>query len=166
MAENTTFSYHSTVLFVEDVERSKEFYTQVMGEEIDLDLGRNIIFRSGVGIWEGGFARGVIFGDAGSESENNNFSSKRMLELYYETDDMDRSVEAIEAVGVEWVHRVVEQPWCQRTIRFLDPDGHMIEIGERMDVCARRLAGTGKTPEEIAAATTLPLEVVRQMLRG
>jgi hypothetical protein len=88
-----------------------------------------------------------------------------MLELYYETDDMEKTNEILKSSGAEFVHGIKEQPWCQLTVRFLDPDGHMIEIGERMDVCVKRLFKSGKTPEEIAESTTMPAEIVNYMLQ-
>lgn len=154
------FRYNSTVLFVEDVERSKKFYTEVMGEEIELDLGKNVGFKGGLAIWEGEFGRTVIFGD----SSGGGYSSKRMLEIYYETEDMAKTFEILKSAGVSFVHEVVEQPWRQLTVRFLDPDGHMIEVGERMDVCIRRLAATGESAEKIAETTTMPAEIVNAIL--
>jgi len=168
MNKGKRFSYQATVLFVKDVETSKKFYTGVMGEEIELDLGKNVGFKGGLAIWDGDYAKGVVFGagdDAGKElSSGKPFSSKRMLELYYETEDMAGSFENLKAAGVEFVHEVIEQPWKQLTVRFLDPDGHMIEVGERMDVCVKRLAGEGKSAEKIAEETTMPVEIVRFML--
>ncbi|WP_317136614.1 VOC family protein [Methanochimaera problematica] len=158
------FSFHSTVLFVKDVGVSKKFYTEVMGEEIELDLGLNVGFKSRLAIWDGSYGRKVIFGDSDVDSKTGDFGSKRMLELYYETEDMDHTSETLKAAGVRFVHDVKEQPWCQFTVRFLDPDGHMIEVGERMDVCVKRLAGLGKTPEEIAKSTTMPPKIVNYIL--
>lgn len=170
MTERPPFLFHSTVLFVSDVEASKRFYTGVMGEEIDLDLGANVGFKSALSIWDGAYAGPVIFGETGDTTRSGDihqpFSSKRMLELYYETDDMDATMARLHAAGVEFVHKVTEQPWRQLTVRFLDPDGHMIEVGERMDVCLRRLAASGMTEEEIAGATTMPMEAVQFLLAG
>ncbi|MDE4908417.1 VOC family protein [Methanogenium marinum] len=162
MAENSLFSFHSTVLFVQDVEISKKFYTEVMGEEIELDLGKNIGFKSALAIWDGNYGRNVIFGD--ENAGDGDFSSKRMIELYYETEDMEKTFENLNTAGVEFVHGVTAQPWCQLTVRFLDPDGHMIEVGERMDVCVKRLASSGMSADEIATSTTMPPEIVKYML--
>lgn len=170
MTEKSPFSFHSTVLFVSDVEVSKKFYTDVMGEEIDLDLGGNVGFKSALAIWDGTYAGQVIFGEPeGAPAVSAGprpFSSKRMLELYYETDDMEATMVRLRAAGVDFVHDVAEQPWKQLTVRILDPDGHMIEVGERMDVCLQRLAATGMTDEEIARETTMPIEAVQFLLAG
>ncbi|WP_245618630.1 VOC family protein [Methanogenium cariaci] len=108
MADNPIFSFHSTVLFVNDVEISKKFYTEVMGEEIELDLGKNVGFKSALAIWDGRYGRDVIFGAADTNGED--FSSKRMLEIYYETEDMEQTFDKLNAAGVEFVHGVTAQP--------------------------------------------------------
>ncbi|EHQ36075.1 VOC family protein [Methanoplanus limicola] len=188
MDSKRLFSYSSTVLFVKDVEVSKKFYTGIMGEEIELDLGLNVGFKGGLAIWDGYYAEGVVFGtdnsgvdvagsggdaapgDGGESGSGEDgsakkpFSSERTLELYYETDDMTGSFEKLKDAGVEFVHEVIEQPWKQLTVRFLDPDGHIIEVGERMDVCVKRLFREGKSAEKIAEETTMPAEIVKFML--
>lgn len=162
MADKSVFSFHSTVLFVADVEASKKFYTEVMGEEIELDLGPNVGFKSALAIWDGKYGRNVIFGD--EDSGDADFATKRMAELYYETQDMEKTLEVLKNAGVEFVHGVVEQPWRQLSVRILDPDGHMIEVGERMDVCVKRLEASGMSAEEVAESTTMPPDVVRYLL--
>lgn len=79
---------------------------------------------------------------------------------------MKATMARLQTAGVEFVHDVAEQPWRQLTVRFLDPDGHMIEVGERMDVCLKRLAASGMTEDEIAESTTMPIEAVRFLLAG
>ncbi|MBP2133246.1 catechol 2,3-dioxygenase-like lactoylglutathione lyase family enzyme [Methanomicrobium sp. W14] len=156
------FSFHSTVLFVKDVEKSKKFYTEVMGEKISLDLGINIGFESGLALWDGNYGRNVIF----KKNFDEDFSTKKSLELYYETEDMKETVAVLKLSGTKFVHDAIEQPWCQLTVRFLDPDGHMIEVGERMDVCVKRLEKGGKSSEEIAKMTTMPMEIIKEILKN
>ena len=42
----------STALFVKDIESSKRFYVDILGMTIDLDFGKNVIFKNGFAIWE------------------------------------------------------------------------------------------------------------------
>ena len=42
----------STALFVKDIETSKKFYIDLLGMSIDLDFGKNVIFKNGFAIWE------------------------------------------------------------------------------------------------------------------
>ncbi len=81
-------------------------------------------------------------------------------ELYSETD-------AIEAFAAELEGRVrlarpfETAPRTQRVVRFYDPDGHLVEVGEAMDAVARQLAADGvPAEEEVAARTLMPPALV------
>ncbi|MFH1121166.1 MAG: VOC family protein [Bacteroidota bacterium] len=52
------------------------------------------------------------------------------FELYFEYHDVKLVNERLKAAGVTFVHEIREQPWKQRVLRFYDPEGHIIEIGE------------------------------------
>jgi hypothetical protein len=72
---------------------------------------------------------------------------------------MGRTFELLKDAGVVFVHDVAAQPWCQLTVRFLDPDGPM-------DVCVKRLAASGMSAEMVAESTTMPLDIVKNMLEN
>ena len=40
--------YHSCVLLVKDIEKSKHFYNTVLGQKIVMDFGRNVGFEGGL----------------------------------------------------------------------------------------------------------------------
>jgi catechol 2,3-dioxygenase-like lactoylglutathione lyase family enzyme len=44
--------FHSIVLFVKDIDRSKKFYTEVLGQEIDYDFGNNVALKNGITLWK------------------------------------------------------------------------------------------------------------------
>ncbi|MCL1895382.1 MAG: glyoxalase, partial [Clostridiales bacterium] len=85
-------------------------------------------------------------------------------ELYFEEDDFDGFIKNLD--GLELVHPPVEHAWGQRVVRFYDPDGHIIEVGENITAVARRFAGTGMTPAEVAARMNVSEEYVRDWLTG
>ena len=64
------------------------------------------------------------------------------------------------AEDVALVHPVKEHPWGQRAVRFYDPDGHIIEVGENLQTVCRRFLGSGMTPEQTAQRMDVPLEFV------
>ena len=39
----------------------------------------------------------------------------------------------------------------RRVVRFYDPDGHLIEVGEDMGMVVRRFLASGQTLEEVSA---------------
>jgi hypothetical protein len=50
-------------------------------------------------------------------------------------------------------------------VRFHDPDGHIIEIGESMEHLSFRLFQEGKTVSEIAEITYLPASFIEQAIK-
>jgi hypothetical protein len=58
------------------------------------------------------------------------------------------------------VHGVKEFPWGQRVIRFYDPDRHILEVGEKMEMVCKRFLDSGMTVEETSKRTMLPIEFV------
>ncbi len=42
----------AAALFVSDISLSKNFYSELLEIPIDLDFGKNIIFKGGFAIWE------------------------------------------------------------------------------------------------------------------
>ncbi|MBN1577145.1 MAG: VOC family protein [Chitinispirillaceae bacterium] len=44
--------FHSTAAFVADIKRAEQFYTDVLGQEIDLDFGNNVILKCGITLWQ------------------------------------------------------------------------------------------------------------------
>ena len=55
--------YHSCVLLVKDIEKSKHFYNTILGQNIVMDFGRNVGFEGGLSIWEWEYALNLIFGE-------------------------------------------------------------------------------------------------------
>jgi len=47
--ENGSPVFQSAVLLVKDVEKSKRFYSEVLGQRIVFDFGRNVVFEGGIG---------------------------------------------------------------------------------------------------------------------
>ncbi|MBQ8137428.1 MAG: glyoxalase, partial [Clostridia bacterium] len=65
----------------------------------------------------------------------------------------------------QYVHPPVTHRWGQRVVRFYDPDGHIIEVGEKMDAVVRRFVRQGLSMEETAARMDVPLEFVQKSLQ-
>ena len=69
------------------------------------------------------------------------------------------------AEDIRYVHPALEHPWGQRAVRFYDPDGHIIEVGEKMKNVCRRFLDSGMTPEETAKRMDVPLKFVSGCMR-
>jgi len=146
------------VLMVKDMERSRRFYETVLSQEVAMDLGVNVGYTSGLALWQQDYALNVIHGKKTEPKSGN------MIEVYFESADIDEMYSAVRSYGSEFVHEIREQPWGQRVFRFFDPDNFIIEIGEPVDALVRRLSREGMGITEIVKKTTMPEDVVRAIL--
>ena len=143
------------VLFaVRSMAVSRKFYEEVMGREVAMDLGANLVFKGGPTLQEG-------FGELVGFPPEKTVYKAHNAELYFETDALDQDVPKVKAAGVEVLHEVKEYPWGQRVFRFFDPDGHIIELADSMKSVILRLLAQGLPDEEVAQRTMHPVEFVR-----
>lgn len=146
------------LIVVKDMEKSKEFYREVLGLRVISDLGANAVLTGGLALqsqesWKDFISKELSFG--GNDSE-----------IYFEEDNFEDFAERLEKVsGIEYVHPVKEHRWGQRVVRFYDPDKHIIEVGENMKFVCKRFADSGMTNEEIAERMDVPVKMVNAYLR-
>ncbi|RPH32768.1 MAG: glyoxalase [Bacteroidales bacterium] len=143
----------SIAIFVKDIEVSKEFYHNLLGLEIEFDFGKNIIFKGGVAIWEIN-PNHIIPSKLGDRCAN---ASSNRFELYFETENLEEAYKSIKASNISFLHELHEENWGQRTIRFFDPDNHLIEIGESLRCFIKRMLDSGMTQEQVSAKTGVAL---------
>ena len=130
------------LITVTDMEISRDFYENSLGQTVESDYGRNVSF--------GGFAIHLrphfkmLIDNKEIETGGNNF------ELYFEYDDVEQICEKLQAENVEFVHELREQPWKQLVVRFYDPDKNIIEIGESMEHLVYRLYQQNHFADEIS----------------
>lgn len=156
-----TIQYQSSVIFVKDIEASRHFYKGLLGQEVDLDHGPNVSFKGGFAIWQVDHASEMIF-----ETPANGDSplGRKNLEIYFESPDLQAAWDRLMEAGVRPVHPLREHPWGQCVFRVYDPDGHIVEIGEPMPVVIRRFLAQGMSPEAVAEKTSMPTEIIQQMV--
>ena len=72
------------------------------------------------------------------------------MELYFEEDDFDGFIAKLgQRNDIQYIgDGVKEAGWGQRTVRFYDLDGHIIEVGENMKMVVRRFIHSGMSMEE------------------
>ena len=140
--------YDSSVLFVADIQKSRAFYEAILEQKVVADFGENVAFEGGFSIFHRPYAHQVIFGREKEFGWNN-------LELYFESDEIEAAVQRLEENGINFVHPIMEQPWGQKVVRFYDPDGHIVEIGEPLSTLVKRLKAAGMNEEQISERTGL-----------
>ena len=148
------------LLVVEDLQRSRRFYEGLLGMKVQNDFGVNVSFEGNLAIHLKEHFQGLL---GGPERCPVVFGA-HYGEMYFESDEMEAVLLRLKQAGVEFIHELVEQPWGQRVMRFYDPDGHMVEVGEPMDVTVRRLHQGGMTVEEIVGKSGLPQEYILNAL--
>jgi catechol 2,3-dioxygenase-like lactoylglutathione lyase family enzyme len=156
----TVPKFQAAVFFVADVERSKHFYTEVLGQKVTMDFGANVTFEGGLSIWRTDYALNIIFGDKAKQvsvGANN-------AEIYFECSSIDAFFERLKQ-QVKVIHPVMEHPWGQRGFRIYDPDGHIIEFGEPMSETVLRLHKQGLSFDEVAAKSMMPPEFIKAVLQ-
>jgi predicted enzyme related to lactoylglutathione lyase len=150
--------YVCPLITVKNIEKSKEFYENVLKQEIELDLGENVAFKGGFAIHDMEHFQNLT-GKSLSKSV-----SKDFMELYFELNEIEELESKLESLNTEFVHKIREQPWGQRVMRFYDPDNYIIEVGEPLEFVVKRFAACGLSLEEISEKSSMPVEFVQMVL--
>ena len=117
--------YICSLITVADIDRSKSFYQNILNQKIKYVYGENVFFEAGFAIHLKSHFQNFI--------ENKEIISKfNAFELYFEADEINDIEQRLVENKVEIIHKVKEQTWKQKVLRFYDPDGNIIEIGERI----------------------------------
>ena len=153
--------YTATLLAVRDMERSKRFYYEVMGLEVVADFGANVTLTGGIALqtvdtWAKFIRR----------ANNEIIFQSNAAELYFEEDRIDDFAAKLAATpNLVYVHPLLEHSWGQRVVRFYDPDGHIIEVGENIALVVRRFLDSGLSVKETAVRMDVPEDYVQACLR-
>ena len=153
--------YECLCLSVKDMEVSKRFYIELLGLEIETDWGVNVSFKGGIALQQG-FDQivGVPVDSIVSHSHN--------MELVFETDDFEEFVTRAKSYpNIEFVRGdVIEQPWGQRVLHMYDPNGHIIEVGEKFEQVVLRFRSSGMSIEAVSKRLEIPVSDVEKYLKG
>lgn len=149
--------YAGTLIAVKDMEISKRFYHDVLGLDVAADFGANVMLDGGIFLqtldtWEQ-FIR-----------TDNVILQNNAGEMYFEEEDIDAFSDHLRSFEINYVHELLEHPWGQRVVRFYDPDGHIIEVGEMIRAVIERFLKSGMTHEEVAVRMDVPVEYVRNVI--
>ena len=120
--------YTSTLIAVKDIEKSKQFYYDVLGLDVISDFGANVTLAGGIALQTIDTWKDFIHKRSNEVVFQNN-----AVELYFEEDDIDTFVSRLSTFkDLEYIHPLFEHPWGQRVVRFYDPDKHIVEVGENL----------------------------------
>jgi len=156
-----SIKFHSTVILVNDLTVMKNFYMQVLQQEIEFDFGACIGLKCGLSLWklQDDFhvtqKRGTAFHSSGNKN----------IEICFETDSFDLVVDELQKQNLHYLHTIIEEPWGQRTVRFFDPENNLIELGESMECFVKRFLNQGMSVEQVSARTSVPLQFVQSCVK-
>ena len=88
-------------------------------------------------------------------------------EIVFEEQDFDGFLNKLKAYSeIEYLGEVIEHSWGQRVIRFYDLDGHLIEVGEDMQMVVKRFLASGMTMEEVSVKMDVSIEDLTKLLNS
>ncbi|MCJ7932895.1 MAG: VOC family protein [Chryseobacterium sp.] len=122
------------ILYVEDVERSMNFYKNTFDTEIkfitpekdygELMTGETTISFASVDLASSNIKEGFII----SKTENKPFG----IELGFVTDQVEALIEKAVQNGAVLYENIAVKPWGQKTAYIKDPDNYLVEICTEM----------------------------------
>jgi lactoylglutathione lyase len=119
------------ILFVEDLPRSKVFYHDVLGLDVEFEDDDSVGFKIE------GLAFIVLQVDRalvqlqGERTATPGAGATAFLTTF--TGDVDALHANLVERGVPFFQRPADQPWGMRTAYFKDPDGHVWEIAQPIE---------------------------------
>ncbi len=147
------------LIAVSDLKKSISFYENVIGDRIAMDFGANVVFEGGFALQEIPLWKKMIHTDKVRRKSNDS-------ELYFEESDFDGFIKHLKNFPeIKYLHKSEEMAWGQRVMRIYDPDFHIIEVGESMDVVITRLLKSGMTVNSVSDKTQYPIEYVRRFVK-
>jgi len=155
--------YDSVVIFVSDINQSKNFYQNLLGLEIKMDMGRNVILENGITLWERP-EKHILVEATGMEDYANNYCDN--FELCFETENIEDVYNNLVKHNIKFLHRIIEEPWGQNTMRLFDPDNNIIEIGESLTTFLNRMKSEGMNIEEIADKTGMQEQDISKLINS
>jgi catechol 2,3-dioxygenase-like lactoylglutathione lyase family enzyme len=119
-------SVGAITLFVEDAQRSKEFYERVFGAPVIYEDDHSAAFKfenMTINLLERPAAHDLITPGAVADAD-----SGSSFQFTIWVDDTDAACAELAARGVALHNGPLDRPWGMRTATFADPDGHIWEV--------------------------------------
>ena len=150
----------SPLIVVSDMERSKLFYSKVLGLDVELDFGENVTLTGGIVLQTKDSWPTLIH-----KSKIEIFFGANNSELYFEENDFDNFILKLKQIpNISYVHPVIEHSWGQRVVRFYDPDKHIIEVAENLTKVVQKFLNEGMSAETIAMRMDVTVDYVKSCL--
>jgi catechol 2,3-dioxygenase-like lactoylglutathione lyase family enzyme len=125
--------FDGVALIVTDMDRALAFYRDKLGVEIySQENYPYFVEFMGFSLWLLPSAHDTVFGTLQEGDVAQAWAEMRRFpttDVAFAVEDTDATFAKIKEGGdIEIVHEPKTEPWGQRTARFFDPDGHLVEI--------------------------------------
>jgi len=150
--------HKSNVLIVKDMDVSKSFYRNILGLHVLFNYHGQVILSGGIVLQSY-----EIWKDLIRKTDDEIVLQNHANELYFEIDDIDDFMQKLNENNVPLIHPLKQYAWGQRVVRFYDPDGHVIAVGETLRKVAKHFISQGLSYDEIAKIMNLPVDSIRKM---
>jgi len=118
--------FSNAIAFVNSIPRSMEFYRDVIGIEPVEEYDTFVLFGGGFSIHDGANLYEQSFGKKEDPARP---WGRDNLDLYFVSDDLEADFARVSAAA-KVVHPIQALPSGELAFRCLDPDGHLIEVGD------------------------------------
>ena len=146
------------LVVVKDAQKSRQFYQDVFGAQLFLDLGGYVVFQDKYALIDEATWLELLAGHE-KDVQYRNHSG----ELFFEEDDLDTFIKHLERLpGIEMFHGMQEYPWGQRVVRFYDPDGHVLEVGDSMKAVVKKMLESGMSVDEVQKKAMFPISFIEE----
>jgi predicted enzyme related to lactoylglutathione lyase len=153
-------TYTGYLIVVDEMEPVRHFYADVMGQKLKIDSPEYVVF-------EGEFCLFLKRNFLPILKDEQHYPIRyrgNNGELYFESNDIEADEARLRAAGTEFLHPIQEQPWAQRVMRFYDPIGTLIEVGEDMSIVIRRLQSQGMSLEQVSQRIGFSVPMIEEIL--
>lgn len=152
--------YEGVCVAVKDINLSKKFYQDLFELEVFQDYGRNVSF--------GGLSLQQDFDWLLGISKNSILKESHNMELYFEEDKFDDFIAKLQQRNdIRYIgDGVKESGRGQRSIRFYDLDGHIIEVGENMKMVVKRFLDSGLSMTETSKRMDVSVSDLETLLNS
>jgi lactoylglutathione lyase len=123
-------SVGAITMFVDDLGRSKSFYRDVFSLPVIFEDDESVVFG-----FENTVLNLLLSSAAGELIDPANVAEREAgsrFQLTVWVDDADRVCADLGGHGVSLLSGPIDRPWGQRTASFVDPDGHIWEIAQKI----------------------------------
>jgi uncharacterized protein len=119
----------SILLGVEDMDRSKRFYTEGLGWEVEQDYGVSVFFEPNGGSLVGFYGRDGLAALVGTSPDGSGFSGMVLGYVVRSEARVDEIIADAEKAGATILKPAATLPWGGYGGSFADLDGYIWNIG-------------------------------------